>query len=961
MLTKKLFLIIYWKISGISTILEKKKKNLEREIYMIVLQATPELRVTFTKLIQTMEVQVNWNGLFVVIDNTLILQGDVRSLFFHFDSRKVITNIIDLEIPLQKITLIEDNPYVKNVINMLLYAFGKWGNIKGLKVEKDYKQLSQLFTNILAELEVDSEYTKEHFWFFEKGVRIVYEDVMQAAIEHKEKAPEIAKEESRGLWHKLIWKHVYEDFGIEETTVKERNRNRLGNNFYLTSFLCPVCKNKMHGVVYPEGSEFIIDTDEGQVRLARSYTCSKCCSFYTPRPDRLLIDGDCYIMDFTGDRVAYEDYQELLGKKGARVCNYNFNEYVNKRASAVAAAVRKPKETFELPELKRVLDEVENLSDRDFERLFAAIQEGYYPENEVELIERILWKEQKERKSGKKRDVDKNKRDSNAKQSPRNNAEISEGKKDRTTTDSELTLENKKLNEKISRYKTRLELFPRLSERQRNELLKQISSDAFLDEHQRAELLDSAKYLRRKDTYDKLKEKVSGAKNKNRLVMFKLYGEIEEADLAESERQELFSMSGLSKKDYDDFLQEQEEERKVKTVVKTPGEEVELLKKESAELPRNTAGSSRSTTKINKNDWKKAGKESEKHNIPAQNRHDEKSTVVRKYSLVDENDAQNEGVNENLEDTLVPRKKKRVITELSEVQTMLLRTRPDDRQTLQEILDSLFEGQFDKEEAEPYIEEVKEKIKKLDEAYIDNILAGYMDMTSEEGVEAYEKIAQADLLPELKTDALKQLERRLSKIKAEECELLVQKLQKEMKEAGIDEPERHHYYPAKKILEKEATQEEIEVVEGAKANYGAGLGLFEYPIWVVDTTRSQTGEKGMFLTPEQLYYSNLMTSYRMSIFSIDHVEAATGLLNKGLYVYQKGGTKTKLPYAVESDDLPKLAEVLDNFIKYLQEKPFSRKASYLAKEKHDTICCFRCGHVYKFLEACPKCGFKANE
>ena len=52
---------------------------------------------------------------------------------------------------------------------------------------------------------------------------------------------------------------------------------------------------------------------------------------------------------------------------------------------------------------------------------------------------------------------------------------------------------------------------------------------------------------------------------------------------------------------------------------------------------------------------------------------------------------------------------------------------------------------------------------------------------------------------------------------------------------------------------------------------------------------------------------------------------------------------------------------LDDFVKYLQEKPFSREASYLAKEKHDTICCFRCGHVYKFLEACPKCGFKTNE
>ena len=937
---------------------------------MIVLQATPELRVTFTKLIQTMEVQVNWNGLFVVIDNTLILQGDVRSLFFHFDSRKVITNIIDLEIPLQKIMMIEDNLYVKNVINMLLYAFGKWGNIKGLKVEKDYKQLSQLFSNILGELEIESEYTPEHFWFFKKGVRIVYEDVMQCAIEHKERAPEIPEEENRGLWHKLIWKHVYEDFGAEETTVKERNRNRLGNNFYLTSFLCPVCENKMHAVVYPVGNEFIIDTDEGQVRLARAYTCSKCCSFYTPRPDRLLIDGDCYVMDFAGDRTAYEDYQELLGRKGARVCNYNYNEYVNKRASAVAAAVRKPKEKFELPELRRVLNDVENLSDREFERLFAAIEEGYYPEKEIEAIEKALWKEHKERKSGNKKE----------KANKRKGASLEAGVKENTLdgTDKrqkgikedmiseELSMEHRKLDEKVSRYRARLELFPRLSERQRNELVKQISTDSFLEEHLRLELLDSAKQLKRKDTYERLKEKVSGAKNKNRLVMFKLYGEIEDADIKESERQELFQMSGISRRDYDNYLQEQEEERRAKTVVGTPGEEAEMVVKERAKAERTVPRS------ISKSNWRKAGRENEKEGLVLSGNPALKKSGVRKNSFIDEEDDnrvnkitdRKQGMYEDdftAEGSQVRKSPKRQITELAEVQTMLLRTKPDDRQTLQEILDTLFEGQFDKEEADPYIEEVKEKIKKLDEAYIDNILAGYMEMSSEEGVEAYEKIAAADLLPELKTDALKQLERRLSKIKTDECELLVQKLQKEMKEAGIEEPERHHYYPAKKALDKEVIPAEIEVIEGAKANYGAGLGLFEYPIWVVDTTRNQTGEKGMFLTPEQLYYSTLMTSYRMSIFSIDHIEASTGLLNKGLYVYQKGGTKTKLPYAVEGEDLPKLAEVLDAFVKYLQEKPFSRKASYLAKEKHDTICCFRCGHIYKFLEACPKCGFKTNE
>ena len=274
---------------------------------MIVLTATPELRLTFEKLIQTMEAPVKWNGLFVVIDNTLILQGDVRSLFFHFDSKKVITNIIDLEIKVQEIVPIENNPYIKNVINMLLYAFGKWGNIKGLTVEKDYAQLGKLFANILGEIDIEPEYTKEHFWFFQRGVRIVYEEVVECALSYKEKDPEIPKEESKGLWHKLVWKQTFEEFPVQETTVKERNRNRLGNNFYLTSYVCPVCGNKMHGVVYQAGGEFTIDTNEGRVKIARAYTCGKCCTFYTPRPRRLLIDGDCYIMDFAGDKVAYQD------------------------------------------------------------------------------------------------------------------------------------------------------------------------------------------------------------------------------------------------------------------------------------------------------------------------------------------------------------------------------------------------------------------------------------------------------------------------------------------------------------------------------------------------------------------------------------------------------------------------------------------------------------------------------
>lgn len=65
---------------------------------MIVLKADSELKMTFERLIKTMHANVNWTGLFVALDNYLILQGEVRSLFFHFDSRKVAENIVDLPI-----------------------------------------------------------------------------------------------------------------------------------------------------------------------------------------------------------------------------------------------------------------------------------------------------------------------------------------------------------------------------------------------------------------------------------------------------------------------------------------------------------------------------------------------------------------------------------------------------------------------------------------------------------------------------------------------------------------------------------------------------------------------------------------------------------------------------------------------------------------------------------------------
>ncbi len=921
---------------------------------MIVLNATPELRLTFEKLIQTMEVSVKWNGLFVVIDNTLILQGDVRSLFFHFDSRKVMTNIIDLDIKVQQITPIENNPYVKNVINMLLYAFGKWGNIKGLTVEKDYAQLSRLFGNILSEIQIEGEYTKEHFWFYQNGVRILYEDVVECAVSYKEKNPEIPKEESKGLWHKLVWKQTFEEFPVQETTVKERNRNRLGNNFYLTSYVCPECGNKMHGVIYPVGGEFVIDTNEGRVQIARTYTCGKCCTFYTPRPKRLLIDGDCYIMDFAADKVAYQDYQELLGTNGGKFCNSNYNVYVDKKSAGGAVSsgtqavgnkgVQKQYDVDEwlLDEFREMLEEIDDLPKREFEQFFAKVEEGFFPETMIEPVEKELWKKHDARKRGKKttggiKGLDKLPRgksaDSQKPSTVENEKEETESVSAKDKAIPEKNAKDKVTQEKVERYKTRLNLFSRLSERQRNELIKQITVDTALSSDRKEELLNTVKVLKKQDNFEKLKEKVTGAKNKNRLVMLRVYEEIEEADLDEEKREKLLDSTGLTLKEYREYLAEKEEPITVREAGKASNMErkVEIRPKQQS-----AQGTKEEIREVHKR---------------AQKEDDE--------ALVGRTAAGSQRVEKG------EKKKSRAAinkaADIREIETMIRETRTTSRNDLQQLMDNLLAQDFDEEVLEPYLEHVKSQMKRLDEEYLDSLLGDVLKLSSDEGVEVYEEIRAADILPELKANALKQLEIRLAKIKTDECELLVQKLQKEMEEAGVKASDRHYFYPAKRVLEKEAAEEEVTVINYAKASYGAGMGTFEYPIWAVDTTLNRSGEKGMFLTPEKIYYSNLTTSYRISVFAIDHISAATGLLNRGLYVHQKSGGKIKLPYAVETAELPVLAEVLDSFVKYLQEKPFSRKEVYLAKERHDEICCFRCGYVYRWADTCPKCGYKSNQ
>lgn len=885
---------------------------------MIVLRANAGLKSTFETLIKTMHANVKWNGQFVIIDNYLILLGEVRSLFFHFDSRKVVENIIDLPIKEEEIKPTEGETLVRDVINIILYAFGKWGTIKGLKVEKDYAQLNRLFQNVLTELYVEPEYTPEYFRFYQKGIRITYEDVIQIALEAREKVLETEQEETQGLWHKVVWKMAQVEFERVETTLEERKKGRLGNNFYRIGYVCPKCERLLHMVVYPQGKEFKIETPEGTVLLARACTCENCNRFYTPRPHKMLSEGDIYLMDFEEDRKAYEDYLELLGKRGDRVSSYRYNEYADKRKAAQENQAQGQKQESE-ENLDIICRDLADYSEKDFLTIQDKIEEGFFSDESIRRCEEAVKKD-RARRIKKRKEIFRKERAEDAENVSEQNGESSfEQHKYREDIQGDTAVqqhiqqeaaecssgtvksaEKKNAEQETARkkYQAKIQMIERLSERQLGELKSQLAKDNTLPTEEREQYLAQVEEKQNQKKIADNTRKAQKCADKSYVIIKRVYDEIAQEKLPKESKEKILEP-----------LRER------------------MKQQGTAEV-----------------------KDMMEHLPPNMDR--------AKYRVIEQKLKSYEDVDTAAYEEQL--KGRREAVEQQEVVNMINRARKISRDDIADLIMRLKEQDFSNEVLRPYIEKLEDKIRKIDEDTLAKLVGDPMHMSFEEGVKAYETVENGDFLPELKQNTLEMIGKRLAKIKTDESELLVKKLKDELAEAGIEDNPKHHFYSARKVLLKQATPDETAVIDYAMASYAAGCGRFEYPILVVDTSRNESGKEGIILTPEHLYYSTMLSAYGITIPAIESVTASTGLLNKGLYIKQKNGTKTKIPYAVDNKDLPALAEVLHGFIKYLQEKPDSRNISYLAREKHENICCFRCGYVYKGNSVCPKCGYKNN-
>lgn len=949
---------------------------------MIILRANPELRQTFERLIETMKVPVKWNGIFVVVDNYIILQGEVRSLFFHFDTKKVATNIIDIPVREEDIRDTAGNVQTQNAINMILYAFGKWGNIKGLRVDKNYGELGRLFSSIMREIHIEPEYNESYFRFYRNGMRTTYEDVIQMALEYQEEEEDHTGEKESGLWHKIIWNRTLAVFNCIETTLRERRTERIGNNFYRVGYLCPVCGEKMHMVIYPEGREFRIETEEGGVLLARACTCDHCRSFYTPRPGKLLVDGDVYALEFEDDDEAYEDYLQLLGQRGARVSNYHFNRFVDPSKQIAEEAEEEQKE---------ICDSLPELSDTELKKLSARMEEGFYPDESTKKYEERVREQGQRREEATLEEASSEENISGGMDLER--ASRPERRVTRGVQEGNIPVE-KELSGVRKKYRThstgetgtgngeREEGGSGMAQAPAKEQVESVYTEGGRGDSAAQEAMPEANGHR--EAKEILESHVSdsgggtdfgrvdiglspnggtGGSAKNYAVRFQMLDRYSGRQLRELKRQ-VERDRELTPDLRKEYL-EKVNQKLIGTRVKELGKKVDacegksyaLIKRvldevEAAELPADVKEPMRKRLFLWKN--RQAGFEVAQlvEKMPSGLDRGQYQTYIKKirdYENVD----------------LTPYEEKlrggREKAEQQEIVNLVKRARKVNRGDLAALLDKLQAGDFLPDLVLPYAKKVEEKIRQMDEEAIHLICPDPLHISFEEGVQAYGEIERGDFLPELKADALKMLAKRLSKLKTDECELLVKKLQTQLAEAGVADNERHHFYPARKVLLHQATPEETDLIEFAMASYAAGRGLFEYPVFVVDATRNGSGKEGMILTPDHLYYSTLLCAYGIDIASIDHIHASKGLLNRGIYVHQRNGAKTKIPYMVDGKEMEAFAEVLDDFVHYLQEKPDSRNLVYLASEKHETICCFRCGCAYRGGAVCPKCGYQNNE
>ena len=887
---------------------------------MIVLKSTAELHLVFNKLIKTLSVPVEWNGNFVISGNFLILPGKERSVIFNYDTRRVTTNLSDDKLSRKVPEPIKEGSGLINIFNLVLYAFGKWGALKGITVEKDYKKINTLFGAVFGAYGVSADYTEQHCFWYKDGTRITYEDVIQLAIESEHRQPESEEdiEEETGLWHSTTWKLDNQSFIFEKLPMAQRRKGRIGHNFYKVGYACPHCGEKLYMASFSGREKPVIDTVEGRVQLARAFFCPSCVIFYTPLPEAGLEDEEVYYLDFDGDKTAGNDYMEMLGRLGTREVNGDFNKYVDRVNDEGRTTTRQSLNGID----KGIKDDRRSLNGidkgiKDDRRSLNGIDKGIKDDRRsLNGIDKGIRDDRRSLNG-----IDKGIRDDRRSLNGIDKG-ISDDRRSLNGIDKGIKDDRRSLNGIDKGIKD--------DRRSLNGIDKGIKDDRSDLNGIDKGISDDRRSLNGVRKFDDENEQISD----------KVSGNPDKEDVFDIVHEKAAVMADIDGTGELHTYRKDASHVRCKDAIKSSRRKLRI---------RRLAVLFKSFSIVKWFRRKVYGKASEENSDKEPYRNAERISAPGAVTASDGKAGYT--MREEAESAPAQRRK---------LDELLEKTGNATRKDIVDLLDKVKAGHFDKTVQMEYAGKLQEDIAALDRRRIDEACKGYLDYNGEELEKLYSMIEEEEFLPEIKAAALDSVAGRLWKIRNEEAELLVKRIKKSLCENGVSENHALYFYPAMEILEGRADTHVKDHLECAVDSYAPGLGKYEYPVIMEDTTGKQNGKRGMFITPDAIYYGNFYTYGHIMAENIERIGSYTGFMGRYVIVYLDDGSKIRLSSVIAKDELEAYAMTLNDFVMYLKQKPFSRKEKYLAKESHDVICCFRCGYVYKNMKECPKCGYKFN-
>ena len=943
---------------------------------MIVLKSTAELHLVFNKLIKTLSVPVEWNGNFVISGNFLILPGKERSVIFNYDTRRVTTNLSDDKLSRKVPEPIKEGSGLINIFNLVLYAFGKWGALKGITVEKDYKKINTLVGAVFGAYGVSADYTEQHCFWYKDGTRITYEDVIQLAIESEHRQPESEEdiEEETGLWHSTTWKLDNQSFIFEKLPMAQRRKGRIGHNFYKVGYACPHCGEKLYMASFSGREKPVIDTVEGRVQLARAFFCPSCVIFYTPLPEAGLEDEEVYYLDFDGDKTAGNDYMEMLGRLGTREVNGDFNKYVDRVNDEGRTTTRQSLNGID----KGISDERRSLNGidkgiSDERRSLNGIDKGIKDDRRsLNGIDKGI-KDDRRSLNGIDKGISDDRRslngiDKGIKDDRRSlngiDKGISDDRRSLNGIDKGIKDDRRSLNgidkgiKDDRRSLNGIDKGIKDDRRSLNGIDKGISDDrrslngidkGIKDDRRSLNGIDNGIKDDRSDLngIDKGisddRRSLNGVRkfdDENEQISDKVSGNPDKEEVFDIVHEKAAVMADIDGTGELHTYRKDTSHVRCKDAIKSSRRKLRI---------RRLAVLFKSFSIVKWFRRKGYGKASKENSDKELYRNAERISAPGAVTASDGKAGYT--MREEAESAPAQRRK---------LDELLEKTGNATRKDIVDLLDKVKAGHFDKTVQMEYAGKLQEDIAALDRRRIDEACKGYLDYNGEELEKLYSMIEEEEFLPEIKAAALDSVAGRLWKIRNEEAELLVKRIKKSLCENGVSENHALYFYPAMEILEGRADTHVKDHLECAVDSYAPGLGKYEYPVIMEDTTGKQNGKRGMFITPDAIYYGNFYTYGHIMAENIERIGSYTGFMGRYVIVYLDDGSKIRLSSVIAKDELEAYAMTLNDFVIYLKQKPFSRKEKYLAKESHDVICCFRCGYVYKNMKECPKCGYKFN-